>query len=149
MANKENVELHPEQIEIVDFTILKGDINNPEGFDIRAVIKHEFSAELDLGFNLEEKLIKSSILIKVETDSQGANSTEATSSFKLQFLYRYEHLKAMAIPDEAGKIDLHPHLGNAISSITYSTSRGILMSRYQGTAFRDFILPVMNPNDLL
>jgi hypothetical protein len=44
---------------------------------------------------------------------------------------------------------LHPSLGNALASITYSTSRGILMTRFQGTALSDFILPVINPNNLL
>lgn len=149
MANKEKIVLYPDKIEILDFNILKGEINNPEGFETSSVVKHDFSVELDLGFNLEEKLIKSSILLNVQTDSEGKNDPEATSTFKLQFLYRYEHLDEMAIPDDKGKVDLHPHLGNAISSITYSTSRGILMTRYQGTSFRNFILPVMNPNDLL
>ena len=46
-------------------------------------------------------------------------------------------------------ITVHPALGNALASITYSTSRGILMTRFQGTVLSDFILPVINPNDLL
>jgi hypothetical protein len=44
---------------------------------------------------------------------------------------------------------LDPDLGNALSAITYSTARGILLTRLQGTAFQDFILPIINPNNLL
>jgi len=40
-------------------------------------------------------------------------------------------------------------LANAIASISYSTARGIIVSRFQGTALCDFILPVISPNDLL
>ncbi|MEP4532681.1 MAG: hypothetical protein ABJ004_06320 [Cyclobacteriaceae bacterium] len=146
---KKEAKLHPEQIDIVDFTILTGEIHNPEVFDISHIVKHDFSVDLNLSFNLEEKLIKSTILIEVQTDSEDKNGEEAKSKFKLVFLYHYDQLQDLAILDEDGKIALHPHLGNAISSITYSTSRGILMTRYQGTPFRDFILPVLNPNDLL
>ncbi|MNY64312.1 hypothetical protein D3C86_2014030 [compost metagenome] len=46
-------------------------------------------------------------------------------------------------------ITIHPALGNALASITYSTSRGILMTRFQGTVLSDFILPVIDPNSLL
>ena len=149
VAKKEAVKLHPEKIEFIDFNILKGKIETPEGFDLQKIIKHDFSVDLQLSFNLEEKLIKAIVLFDVETDSEGGNEKEAVSTFKLQFIYRYEELESLAIPDEDKKINLHPHLGNAVSAITYSTSRGILMTRYQGTPFRDFILPVLNPDDLL
>ncbi|GAO27720.1 hypothetical protein JCM15548_14569 [Geofilum rubicundum JCM 15548] len=46
-------------------------------------------------------------------------------------------------------MDLHPDLGNALSSVTYSTSRGILLTKMQGTALQNFVLPIINPNKLL
>ena len=47
------------------------------------------------------------------------------------------------------EITIDANLGNALASISYATSRGILMTRFQGTALEDFILPVIDPNDLL
>jgi hypothetical protein len=46
-------------------------------------------------------------------------------------------------------INLLGGLGNALASITYSTTRGILMTGFQGTALCNFILPVKDPDELL
>ena len=55
----------------------------------------------------------------------------------------------MAKADKNDSIELDPGLGNALSSITYSTARGVLLTRLQGTALQNFVLPVINPNKLL
>jgi hypothetical protein len=60
-----------------------------------------------------------------------------------------ENMEELLEADEKNKISYDAALGNAIASIVYSTSRGILMSRFQGTVFADFILPVIDPNQLL
>ncbi|MFY0600054.1 MAG: hypothetical protein JXR03_10315 [Cyclobacteriaceae bacterium] len=149
MGNKKEM-LYPEEIEILNFSILSGEINNPEGFDNEYILKHDFSVDLKLGFNLEDSLIKSSIRIDVQTDCEGKNEEEARSGFEFLFLYRYEKLlDLVARTKNKEEVVLHPHLGNAISAITYSTSRGVLMTRFQGTAFKDFILPVIPPDSLL
>lgn len=141
--------LHAENIEILNFSIHKGMIENPEDFDSEEIIKHNFSVNLEMGFNLDEDLIRSTIILDVQTDSGGNNENEAKSSFYLAFLFHYPGLGDLVLKTDTDEIEFHPHLGNAISSITYSTSRGILMTRYQGTPFESFILPVVDPNSLL
>jgi hypothetical protein len=77
------------------------------------------------------------------------NPNEATGSYQFVFIYFVENLSehVMIMPDAV--VDWNPYLANAIASITYSTSRGILLSRFQGTVMKDFILPVVDPNALL
>ena len=48
--------LQPEKIEIVDFKIIKGQINSPFDFEIEKVEGHTFNVDFELGFNLEDKL---------------------------------------------------------------------------------------------
>jgi hypothetical protein len=67
----------------------------------------------------------------------------------LVFIYQTENLKDLAKPDDNNLIKLDPGLANALSSVTYSTSRGILLTRLQGTALQNFVLPIINPNKLL
>jgi len=67
----------------------------------------------------------------------------------LVFVYHIENLNELANPDDKKLIQLHPALANALSSVTYSTSRGILLTRLQGTALQNFVLPIINPNKLL
>jgi hypothetical protein len=67
----------------------------------------------------------------------------------LVFIYHVENLNDLAKPDDKNLIELHPGLAKALSSVTYSTSRGILLTRLQGTALQNFVLPIINPNTLL
>lgn len=141
--------LKPEKIEIVDFKIIKGQINSPFDFEIEKAEGHTFNVDFELGFNLDDKLIKASFSINVETKSKQKNVEEATGFFSFDYVFYVDNIEELTKLEKDEVVSLHPALGNALASITYSTSRGILMTRFQGTALRNFILPVINPNDLL
>jgi len=148
MSDNNNI-FDPEKISIVDFKMVKGQVDVPEEFDSATVEGHLLDNSLQLGFNLEEKLVKADFTIEIKTESQSKNAKEANGIFHLVFIYHVENLNDLAIPDDKNLIELHPGLANALSSVTYSTSRGILLTRLQGTALQNFILPIINPNKLL
>lgn len=139
----------PEKIDLIDFKMIKGQVDTPESFDISKVLGHQLDNSLQLGFNLEGKLAKADFTVSVKTDSKGGNENEAFGSFHLIFIYRIENLDELAIPEKNNRLNLNPGLANALSSVTYSTSRGILLIRLQGTALQNFVLPIINPNKLL
>lgn len=139
----------PEKIALIEFKMIKGQVDTPERFDIGKVIGHQLDNALQLGFNLEDKLAKADFTVNIETSSKGGNENEATGNFHLLFIYRIENIEELAAPAKNKNIDLHPALANALSSVTYSTSRGILLTRLQGTALQNFILPIINPNKLI
>ena len=139
----------PEKIALIDFKMIKGQVDTPENFDISKVVGHQLDNSLQLGFNLDDKLAKADFTVSVKTDSKGENETEATGNFHLIFIYRIENLEELATPEKNKRLNLHPGLANALSSVTYSTSRGILLTRLQGTALQNFVLPIINPNNLL
>lgn len=139
----------PEKITLVDFKMIKGQVDTPENFDISKVVGNQLDNSLQLAFNLKDKLAKADFIIDIKTDSKGGNESEATGNFHLIFIYRIENLEELAIPAKNNRIDLNSGLGNALSSVTYSTSRGILLTRLQGTALQKFVLPIINPSKLL
>lgn len=139
----------PEKITLVDFKMIKGQVDTPENFDISKVVGHQLDNSLQLGFNLEDKLAKADFTVSIKTDSKGENDSEATGNFHLIFIYRIENLEELAISEKNDRLILNPGLANALSSVTYSTSRGILLIRLQGTALQNFVLPIINPNKLL
>jgi hypothetical protein len=53
------------------------------------------------------------------------------------------------IIDKTEQLEVNNGLANALASMTYSTSRGVLLTRLQRTALEAFILPVIDPNELL
>lgn len=139
----------PEKLSIVEFKFIKGQVDTPEDFIIEKIEGHQLENSLKLSFNLEEKLVKADFTADVTTDSKGSNSEEASGVFHLIFIYKVENLDELAIPVDKNILDLNPDLGSALAGITYSTARGIMLTRLQGTAFKDFILPIINPNKLL
>lgn len=141
--------LEPEKIQIATFKITKGQINSPFEFDVTKVEGHSYNLELNLGFNLQDKLIKADFSVSVETKSNEKNTEEASGAFSFSYVFKVENIDELTSLEKEETVMMHPALGNAIASIAYSTSRGILLTRFQGTALSSFILPVINPNDLL
>lgn len=141
--------LDPHKIHIIDFHIVEGLLSNPYDFDKKKVVGHDFSSNLDMGFNLEKNFTKVDFKVKINSKSDGANTEEAQGSFHFVFLFEVENLNELTETKEDNTVSISGALGNALASITYSTSRGILMTRFQGTPLKDFILPVIDPNDLL
>ena len=139
----------PEKIALIDFKMIKGQVDTPEIFDINKVVGHQLDNSLQLGFNLDDKLAKADFTVSVKTDSNGQNETEAIGKFHLIFIFRIENLEELTTEEKNKRLNLNPGLANALSSVTYSTSRGILLTRLQGTALQNFVLPIINPSKLL
>ncbi len=139
----------PEKISLVEFKMIKGQVDTPESFELGKVVGHQLENSLQLGFNLKDKLAKADFIVSIKTDSCGKNTSEAIGNFHLIFIYSIENLEELAILEKNNKLILNSGLANALSSVTYSTSRGILLIRLQGTALQNFILPIIDPAQLL
>lgn len=147
---KKSISLRPELIQIADFQIIKGQVESPFEFDESKVDGHTFNARFLLGLKLEEKLVKADFEVNIKTTSRGEETQEeAKGHFHFVFIYEVANLEELVELTEDQRFEVSSSLGNALASISYSTSRGILMTRFNGTALSNFILPVINPNDLL
>lgn len=145
----DNIIFNPDKLLIVDFKLIKGQIEVPERFLSKEIKGFHLENSLELGFNLEDNLIKSDFFVEIKTESTKINDVEANSSFHLIFIFSFEDLQNFTKLGKDNLIELDEVLGNALSSVTYSTSRGILLTKFQGTVFQNFILPIINPNKLL
>lgn len=143
----ERKKIEPEKITIREFRLIKGQIDSPFDFRISDIKSFDYDVDLKTSFNLDEGLVKADFIITVSSISQEPTQ-EATCTYHFVFLFHVAELKDHAQLTTEGIMDWNPYLANAIASITYSTSRGILMSRFQGTVMKDFILPVVDPNGL-
>lgn len=144
-----NTIFDPEKMALIDFKMIKGQIETPENFEINNVSGHQIEHSLELAFNLEDNLAKSDFTIKIQTNSNTLNTEESTGMFHLVFIYRIENLDALYTKEKDEKIVIDPGLAGALTAVTYSTSRGILLTRLQGTALQTFVLPIINANKLL
>lgn len=139
--------IEAEKIIFREFRLVKGSIDSPFDFKVNKIISFDFGVDLTTSINLEENLIKADFIIKVASVSKEP-TTEATCDYHFVFLFYLASLSEHAQLLDNGNIDWNPYLANAIASVSYSTARGILMARFQGTVMKDFILPVVDPNAL-
>lgn len=149
MSAEKQGNLVPEKINIVNTQIVKCNIDCPFDFSLENVQGHEYNLEFDMAFNLNDAMVKADFELKVTTKSKEQIETEATGDFHFVYIFHVENLQELAVPDENKELELHAGLGNALASITYSTSRGMLFARLKGTGLENFMLPVIDPNSLL
>lgn len=140
--------LNPDLIHLLEFRLIRGQIDSPFDFKMNEIEDYDLSVEFEMGFNHEEKLVRSDFSFNVATKSSEKSTEEAKASYQFAFIFNVENLEELVTKEEDG-LRINSNLGNAIASITYSTSRGILLSRFMGTVMQDFMLPVISPNELL
>lgn len=145
----DNARFNPEKITLVDTRFLRWQLDTPDAFDIFSINGYDLDNTFQLAFSVEEKLAKADLTVTIKTKSSVHNPAEAEGYFHLAFFYRVENLDALVTPDKHGRLSIDTNLSIALSSISYSTSRGILMSRLSGTALQNFVLPIINPDKLL
>ena len=136
-------------IQIVDFRIIKGQIESPFEFDMSAIEGHTFNVEFQMGFNIQQALVKADFTVFVETKSSVSIPEEAKGSFHFVYTFHVENLEELVFYNAKKTLDVDVNLGNALAAISHSTSRGVLMTRFQGTALESFIMPIIDPKKLL
>ena len=149
MSSEKKILFEANKIHLVRIEILKCNIDTPFEISVERIKGYEFKMDFDLGFNLEDKLIKADFKLSIVSKSDTTNFEEATGEFLFTFIFNVENLNELASVNKKKHITLDGKLGNAIASITYSTTRGILFTRLKGTSLEGFILPIIDPNELL
>lgn len=140
----------PDKLHIKEFKIIKGEIDSPFEVEAADIEGHSFEVAFEMSFNNKLDLVKADFSVSVISKSQNENAVNAKGSFEFVFIFEVDNLSELTTIDKKAKsIDVDPNLANAIAAITYSTARGILLTRFQGTALADFILPIMDPNKLI
>lgn len=136
-----------DNLSMIDYKIIKGNIDTPEGFNVGDVTGYTVNDNLELSFSPQKKWVKADYSIEVATCC--TTSPAASVFFHFVFIYYVDNFEELTSIKENHEIEVNPQLVTSIAAISYSTTRGILLTRLQGTVMSDFILPVTNTNNLL
>ncbi len=144
---KEKIIVNPDNIHMLSVDILKARIQSD--FDSLGEESSEFQFNMSFlnGFNTAEKLIRCELEINVDKKNQEGRII-AESSFTISFVYQVENFEDF-VEEKEGGIVFNVAMAATLAGIAFSTTRGILLSRFQGTVFKDFILPVIDPKKML
>lgn len=132
-----------EKLALESFKIISENIFVPEFFDESLIKEFGSTNQLSISFNLEQKLIRAEFDFEILTNSE--SSEEAKANYKFVLIYSCSNLEELAHAD-GEELKVNSQLGFAISAISYSTIRGILLIKLSETVFQDFILPIIKPN---
>lgn len=140
----------PNKLNIVDFKLVKGEISAKYDFETDEIDRFNTDLSFNASVDPENKVIKAEIGFEIETVSNN-DQEEAIAKFTLVYLYEVENLDLIfdnGNDESEERLKGELNLMVAIGAISFSTSRGILMTRLQGTVMKDYILPVIDPGKL-
>ena len=145
---KQQIKIEPDKIHLLGVDILKARIESD--FDALSIESTGFKFDLGFtnGFNTEEKLVRCELEIEVDKIDE-RNKIVAESQFTLSFVFHIENFDAFIQKGNNENIVFDSSMAATLGGICFSTARGILLTRFQGTVFKDFILPVIDPRKLL
>ncbi len=144
---KKSSGLQPEKIHLIKYQLVSGKLENRSGVFKLESEGVKIGTDFNMAFDLENRIVKSDI--KVRYSAAGDDGQPVSADYHFSFFFKTENLDSLIAVKDENEITVDTGLGNAIASITYSTTRGLLMARLQGTIFENYFLPVINPNDLL
>jgi hypothetical protein len=137
-----------EHISLRQVDILKARID--ETVTARAHDGRDFSTNLVFQMRLvsEQEIVFTNL--EVNVDMLDGQTAIANSYFKFSFHFQVEQLADFIEVNRQEKtVVCDRNLAGTLAAISFSTVRGILLTRFQGTIFKHFILPIINPEKLL
>lgn len=109
--------------------------------------KLQVVTQLSIDLSDEQSVIFTiSIEYYIETDESKKIQLLKT---RMDYEFVIQGLEEIVSKDETGKLILPMDYIEVLSGIVYSTSRGIIFSKTQGTVLNKFILPLKSPLDLI
>ena len=135
--------LTPDKIRFVDYIIPSFEISSDEGYVVTEAPGFNYKLDFDLQFNDKDKLIRADLQIEMTAEHEGS---KASGRIGIIFLYQVESYSELITSGGNDKpVKVEGKLSIAIASITYSTARGILLTKLECTPFSGFVLPVIDP----
>lgn len=139
-----------DKIHLLAINVYKADINcEPEYMNQPiepAEIKVGFSQES--AFNFEENKIRIRLNVELIGIDDKAEDVGLSGEYGIEFHYHVGNFDDF-IEEDNGKKHISGILGGTLIGLSFSTARGIILDRTQGTFFNGAILPVIDPNSLL
>lgn len=141
----------PNKISLISIKTLKGNIEISNIDFLNPTQLYHFEFGLNTQTNLDRKLIRIILEVQIKNVDSENKPTSIAGSYTHEFIFRIDNLYELIESNPAGnhEVKLNYDLGVTLTSIAYSTLRGILHMRTQGTVFNGIILPVIAPASLM
>lgn len=149
---KPDRKIDPEKIHLLSIRTVKGNIDSDKDVPQELIAGHSFSFEAVSGMDAEQNIIGLMLTIGIEAIDAKDNALGVNGSYTHEIIFQTENmmdfLEEKEVEGKKEKI-IDALLVSTLFAIGYSTVRGIIFSRTQGTSLGTVILPVIDPKKLL
>lgn len=150
MTQSNSPQVDPDKIQIIGIKLLSSKYETSQEF-----LKNPqppAMTNVQIGHSPGVDLPNNVYVLKLEFILTGLNDTEEeiglTASYSIHFAFKVENLNEL-VTQKDQEANIHKGLATTIISIAFSTARGIILERTQGTFFNGSILPIIRPTELI
>ncbi|MEO8174288.1 MAG: hypothetical protein ABI581_14435 [Sediminibacterium sp.] len=129
---------------------MKGNIDGSPDVDPKSIRNHKYVFDVGIGINPEEKIVGLQLEIRITATGIGGKDLNVTGAYTHDIVFRVENLDDFVeiSADETEPPEIDALMSATLTGIAFSTVRGIIFSRTQGTSLGTVILPVIDPKKL-
>lgn len=146
---KEGRQIDPEKISMLSLKTKKGSIEEGENPISRQINGYTFNFQVGTGMRLEEQIIGIELGIEIIAIDDSKKPIGAKGSYTHEIIFRVENLEDFIEKSEDGSVrTVDVNIISTLMGVSYSTIRGIIFTRTQGTSLGAVLLPVIDPKKL-
>lgn len=142
----------PEKIKVASVKLLSSNLYTTDDFirsKTTSVHQVRINYAQNSSFDLKAKKVRIILNIQLIALDKDEKEIGLTGEYEIDFILHIENFNEFLKKNKQGNAVMDSALGSTLMGIVYSTARGIILERTQGTFFNGVILPVMNPNKLI
>ena len=142
-------QIDPEKISILQLKTKRGSIEEGDNAGNTPIQGYTFNFQIGMGMRFEDSLVGIELGIEIVGIDEFKKPVGATGSYTHEIVFKVENLSEFletTVENSPTKVD--SILISTLMGIAYSTIRGIIFTRTQGTSLGSVILPVLDPKKL-
>ena len=150
--SKQQSKLIPEKIHLTNVHIFKASLETSKGFLDSPVKVQSFSVDVghEIAHNFDDGKSRIRLFITVDgLDTGKGHPIGLKVDYGIEFHFHIENFQDFIHSTESEGTKIALELGATLLGLAFSTSRGIVLERTQGTYFEGVILPVIDPIKML
>ncbi|MBI2284193.1 MAG: hypothetical protein HYU71_10825 [Bacteroidetes bacterium] len=140
------------KIQILDIKTLQGQITSEENVDTALLGGQSFEFNVTTGLNPDENIIGLKLKVDIQATDVEGNPIRISGSYTHEVVFSVENLSDFIEVKDVNGVNeyvVDVVLGATLAGIIYSTVRGIIFTRTQGTSLGAVVLPVIDPLRLI
>ena len=102
----------------------------------------QYDLEIVKMFNMEQEILRLVFTIRLQTGLGGAK--EIKGLYTTEHLFQVSGLSGL-VSKNGEQFEVNEDMDDTLTGLVYSSVRGLLHQKFNGTWFSDFILPIVKP----